>query len=128
MSFRDYSVVPWRETQYGPEISVLILTAATLNFTRDGKPNLHAFQDVGLAVDNLIVQVTPVGLSVHQLAGFDVETARELFELPNGYEPVAGIAVGYAVQRKCCQKGCVERQRSPALADPRGDCIRLSMG
>ena len=75
---------------------VLLLSIAKLHFTRDGKPNRHAFHDVGLAVGNLILQATALGLSVHQMAGFDVERARQTFGLPNGYEPVGGIALGYA--------------------------------
>lgn len=74
---------------------VLMLSVAKLNFTRDGLPNRHAFHDVGLAVANLIFQATALGLSVHQMAGFDMEKARETLKLPSGYEPVGCIAVGY---------------------------------
>lgn len=34
-------------------------------------------------------------LSHHQMAGFDVEKARELFRIPEGYELVAAITLGY---------------------------------
>jgi hypothetical protein len=53
-----------------------MLSVAKLHFTHDGKPNRHAFHDVGLAVGNLILQATALGLSVYQMAGFDVEKAR----------------------------------------------------
>jgi nitroreductase len=74
---------------------VLMLSVARLNFERNGKPNRHAFHDVGQAVASLTMQATALGLVVHQMAGFDIAKAREQFHLPEGYEPVAAIAVGY---------------------------------
>lgn len=74
---------------------VLMLSVAKLNFERNGKPNRHAFHDVGLASENLVIQATALGLAVHQMAGFHVEKARELFGIPSGWEPVAAIAAGY---------------------------------
>ena len=74
---------------------VLILSVASLNFEDDSKPNRHAFHDTGMAVENLVLQATALGLSAHQMAGFDVEKARADLKIPSGYEPVAMIAVGY---------------------------------
>jgi nitroreductase len=74
---------------------VLILSVASLNFEEDSTPNRHAFHDTGMAVENLVLQATAVGLSAHQMAGFDVEKARADLKIPSGYEPVAMIAVGY---------------------------------
>src|SRR5438445_6336680 len=37
---------------------VLMVSVAKLNFNKTGKPNRHAFHDVGLAVQNMIVQAT----------------------------------------------------------------------
>lgn len=73
----------------------LMLSVAKLQFEKDGRPNRHAFHDVGLAVANLMFQATALGLVVHQMAGFDVGKARQEFDIPDGYEPVAAIAVGY---------------------------------
>ena len=75
---------------------VLMVSIAKLNFDKTGKPNRHAFHDVGLAMGNLVVQATTLGLFVHQMAGFSVEKVRELYGVPEGYEPVAAIAIGYA--------------------------------
>ena len=74
---------------------VLILSVASLNFEDDSKPNRHAFHDTGMAVENLVLQATALGLAAHQMAGFDVERARADLKIPPGYEPVAMIAVGY---------------------------------
>jgi nitroreductase len=74
---------------------VLILSVASLNFEDDSTPNRHAFYDTGMAVENLVLQATALGLAAHQMAGFDVEKARADLKIPSGYEPVAMIAVGY---------------------------------
>jgi nitroreductase len=74
---------------------VLMLSVSHLLFEEDKSPNRHAFHDVGLAVENLIVQAMSMDIFVHQMAGFDVDKAKDLFSIPEGYEPVAMIALGY---------------------------------
>ncbi len=74
---------------------VLMLSVAKLRFDKNGNLNRHAFHDVGLATANLVTQATAMGLSAHQMAGFDAEKAREVFAIPEGWEPVAAIALGY---------------------------------
>jgi nitroreductase len=76
---------------------VLMVSVAKLNFDKTGKPNRHAFHDVGLAVQNMIVEATALGLCVHQMAGFSSEKVREIYGVPDGFEPVAAIAIGYGL-------------------------------
>ena len=76
---------------------VLMASVAKLNFEKTGKPNRHAFHDVGLAVQNMIVQATALGLFVHQMAGFSPEKVREIYGVPDGFEPVAAMAIGYGL-------------------------------
>ena len=72
-----------------------MVSVAKMNFDKTGKPNRHAFHDVGLAMGNLLVQATALGLFVHQMAGFSPEKVRETYGVPEGFEPVAAIAIGY---------------------------------
>ena len=74
---------------------VLALSVARLSFPNGEKPNRHAFHDVGQASANLAIEATALGLMVHQMAGIDPEKARKNFGIPEGYEAVAGIAIGY---------------------------------
>ena len=74
---------------------LIILSVAKINFERNGKTNKHALYDVSAAVSNLTMQANSMGLYVHQMAGFNSEKAKELFNIPDGYEPVTAIAVGY---------------------------------
>jgi nitroreductase len=74
---------------------VLVLAVAKLDFDEVGRPNRHAFYDLGQAVADLTVEATSRDLYVHQMGGFDVRLARELFAIPAGFEPVAVLALGY---------------------------------
>lgn len=92
---------------------VLMLSVANLNFDLDSRPNRHAFHDVGQAVSSLALEATAQGLVVHQMAGFDVSKAREEFSIPEGYEPVAAIALGYAGDHESLPEGLRAREESP---------------
>lgn len=81
--------------QWASHAPVLMVSVARLAFDANGQPNRHAFHDVGLAVGNLILQATAFGLGVHQMAGFYPDKVRELYGVPEGFEPVAGIVLGY---------------------------------
>jgi len=74
---------------------VLMLSIAKLDFTHNGQRNRHALYDVGQAAAYLTLQATALDLHVHQMAGFDAARARQLLGIPQGYEPVAVMAVGY---------------------------------
>ncbi|MBD0327389.1 MAG: nitroreductase family protein, partial [Pyrinomonadaceae bacterium] len=92
---------------------VLMLSIAKLNFERNNKPNRHAFHDVGQAAASLTLQATTLGLVVHQMAGFEIEKARAEYGLPEGYEPVAGIAIGYQGDASALPKDLREKELAP---------------
>jgi nitroreductase len=97
---------------------VLILAFAHTQFAKNGNPNRYAFHDVGQAVANLSLQATALGLTVHQMAGFNSEVARERFAVPADWEPVSVIALGYpgdpeALAEKLREREIAERQRKP---------------
>ena len=73
---------------------VLMLAVAQL-VDEDGDPNRHAFYDVGQAVAQMALQALDLGLYMHQMAGFDVEKAQQVFAIPQQFEPAAAMALGY---------------------------------
>jgi nitroreductase len=93
---------------------VLILSVAKLDF-EDGSPNRHALHDTGMAAENLSIQATALGLVVHQMAGFDIERAREDCRIPDGYEPVAMMAVGYPGDPALLSDRLRERETQPRV-------------
>jgi nitroreductase len=74
---------------------VLAISVAAAKFAHNGEPNRHWFHDVGQAAANLALEATNLGLQVHQMAGILPDKARQIFHIPDGYEAVAGIAIGY---------------------------------
>lgn len=91
---------------------VLILSVAKLTFTHNGKPNRHAAYDVGAATVSLALQATALGMFAHQMAGFDSAKARAAFAIPDDYEPMAMMALGYSGKVEALP----ERQRASELA------------
>jgi len=98
-----------KNREWAAQAPVLVITAIKKSFTRNDKPNRVAVHDLGLAVGNLCAEATARGLSVHQMAGVDLEAARETGAIPEGFEPVTAIAIGY--------RGEPDEASDPAHAD-----------
>ena len=96
---------------------LLVLGLAQVISTYKNRPNRLAFYETGMAVSNLLIQATHMGLMVHQMAGYDVERAKETLVIPTRYEPVAMMAIGY--------KG--DRSQLPAKVAAREDQERTRM-
>jgi nitroreductase len=88
---------------------VLALGIAKLRFARNDQPNRAAIHDLGLAAGNLVVEATARGLWVHQMIGILPDKAREIYAIPEGYEPLTGIAIGYAGDPRALPEGLRER-------------------
>lgn len=92
---------------------VVGLSVAQLKFQHNGQPNRHAFHDVGQAATSLAIQATALGLQLHQMAGIDPEKARKIFNIPEGYEAVAGFALGYPGHASKLSDQLREREQGP---------------
>lgn len=103
--------------QWAQRAPILLLSVAKLTF-ESGELNRHALHDVGQAIAHLTFQAATAGLVVHQIAGFDVEKARNEFSIPQDYEPVAAAAIGYPgnsaeLPEKLRKKDASPRKRKP---------------
>jgi nitroreductase len=74
---------------------VLVLTVAKTHFSHNDKPNKHAWYDLGAAVASFSLEAAAHNIFVHQMAGIDPAKAKEIFAIPQGYEVVSLLAVGY---------------------------------
>ncbi len=106
---------------------VLVLTLAKTMFeARADKPareNRYAFHDLGLAVGNLLIQASELGLYAHQMAGFYPDKAREAFTVPTGYEPATVIALGYLGDPENLPDDLAERERAKRNRKPLEDIV-----
>src|SRR5205807_6258497 len=75
---------------------VLALGCTSLQFARNNTPNAAAVHDLGLASGNLVLEATARGLAVHQMIGILPDRAREVYQIPEGVQPLTGLAIGYA--------------------------------
>jgi len=97
---------------------VLMISVAKLRFDKNGKPNRHAFHDVGLAAATMVFEATDLDLFVHQMAGFMPEKVVELYSIPEGFEPVAAMAVGYGADPDELPAELREREMEPRKRKP----------
>lgn len=81
--------VPWASK--APVLGIVVAKMVRAN----GKPNRHAYYDSGMAMQSLLLQATALDLYARQMGGFEPDTARALFEIPNDHEAVAMFALGY---------------------------------
>ena len=92
---------------------VLVVAIAKNNLTRNDRHNPHALYDLGLAVGNLSVQATAMGISLHQMGGFSADAAVEKLNIPEGHSPVAMIAMGYAGEPSYLPEELQAREKAP---------------
>jgi nitroreductase len=109
--------------QWAQHAPVLLLSIARLIFESSGEPNRHALHDVGHAIANLTFQAMVSGLVVHQVAGFDVEKARNEFSIPQDHEPVAVAAIGYAGSPASLPDKLRKKELSPRKRKPLTDIV-----
>ncbi len=108
--------------QWARNAGVLLISVVQRRFAGSGNPNRVAEHDLGIAAAHLTLQATALGLHVHQMAGIDIEAARETYAVPDGHDPMTGLALGTAaspeeaVDPKFARRDQRGRSRQP-LAD-----------
>ncbi len=109
--------------EWAKNAPVLMISVAKLYFERNGVENRHAFHDVGAAAADLSLQATAQGLFIHQMAGFDVQLTRQTYNIPEGYEPVAAIALGYLGDAQTLSERLQQREIAPRQRKPLEDFV-----
>lgn len=85
-----------KNRMWAKDASLLAVVLAKRNFSLNNKPNKHSFYDVSSAVSNLTYQALSMNLQVHQIGGFDIEKTRAQLIIPEIYDPVVMLAIGYS--------------------------------
>jgi len=78
---------------WAKDAAVLIVVISKTTFDA-GKPARTHSYDAGAAWENFALQGSLMGLVVHGMQGFDYDKAKEVLQIPNGYQVEAMIAVG----------------------------------
>jgi nitroreductase len=119
---RVASLLSDKNRRWAAAAPVLMVTIARRDFD-NGKPNAYAWHDVGLAMGNLLTQATSLGLVVHQMAGFDKDRARVELALPDGYDPVAMVAIGFPGDPAELPDDLREREAAPRVRKPLDELV-----
>lgn len=107
-----------KNQQWAKDTPLLIVACAYEEFTYNGNANRWAQYDTGAASENICLQATSMGLFAHQMGGFDVDHARDTFNIPQQITPMAMIAVGYygdvnQLQADFIESETAARERKP---------------
>lgn len=105
-------LVPFNQV-WARNAPVLMITLAKRAFSHNGTPNFHALHDAGAALALLAVQATAIGMQVHGMAGFDRERTRQELGVPDDYEVVAAVAIGYPGSPHSLPEQLRERELAP---------------
>ncbi|MBN1333759.1 MAG: nitroreductase family protein [Synergistales bacterium] len=98
--------------------SALAISVARKNFSSRERQNQYAFHDMGLSLMSMMLQAISQGIYIHAMAGFSSEIARESLAIPEGYDPVTALAIGYPgdvddLPEELRDKELEERYRKP---------------
>lgn len=115
---KTLSVLVEFNASWAKDAPVLVLAVAGLKFQANRTPNRNAFYDTGAATALLSVEATFRGLAVHQMAGFDPAKAKQVFEIPEDWEPIAAIAIGYSGDPKLLPQKLHDREVAPRTRKP----------
>jgi nitroreductase len=92
---------------------LLIASFVRRNFTRNDRPNGAARYDLGAANAILSLQATQLGLNVHQMGGFDASKLVTNLNVPEIYEPVIILALGYPGEISSLPEHLQLREKAP---------------
>lgn len=92
---------------------LLIVSLIRKNFSRNDLPNHSARYDLGGANAMLSLQAAHVGLNVHQMGGYNIEKLTENLNIPNLYEPVVIMAIGYPGDAQLLPEHLKSRELAP---------------
>jgi nitroreductase len=102
---------------------VLAVGCVSLRFEMNDKPNSAAVHDLGAASASLTFEATNRGMAVHQMIGIDPDKVRETFGLPEAYQPVTGLAIGFAAPADTLPERLRERDLAPRTRKPLNEFV-----
>ncbi|MEM8549904.1 MAG: nitroreductase family protein [Verrucomicrobiota bacterium] len=119
--------------QWAQNAGVLILACVKKTFAYNGKPNRVAEHDLGLAGCSLTLQAQALGLHVHMMGGIDAVAIKTGYQVPDDFEPLTAIAMGYAGapdtgEAELAKRDTGPRERMPLSAFVYGESFGQASG
>jgi nitroreductase len=99
---------------------VLIVVCCDTVLSKTGQPNAFGPYDTGAASVSMCLQAAALGLMTHQMAGFVADKARELFQIPERFKPLAMMSVGYQLPEDKLPEAFKTRELAARVRHPLG--------
>jgi nitroreductase len=103
---------------YAKRAPILICAIAKKTYSENKNPNRLYFHDLGAANENMFLEAFNQGLIMHEMGGFDVQKAREVFNVPEDYEVGIMIAIGYQDTYQVLPDRLREKAFTPRVRKP----------
>ena len=103
---------------YAKRAPILICAITKKTYSDNSNYNRLHFHDLGAANENMFLEAFNQGLIMHEMGGFDVQKAREVFNIPEDFEVGIMIAIVYQdthhiLPERLIHKAFTSRQRKP---------------
>jgi nitroreductase len=108
---------------YAKRAPILICAIAKKTYSENGNPNRLHFHDLGAANENMFLEAFNQGLIMHEMGGFDVQKAREVFNVPEDYEVGIMIAIGYQDTYHVLPDRLKEKVFTPRVRKPLSEIV-----
>jgi nitroreductase len=95
--------------EWAKNAAVLIVVISKTTFDSGKRARTHSY-DAGAAWENFALQGSLMGLVVHGMQGFDYDKAKEVLQIPDGYQVEAMIAVGKKGKKETLSDYLQERE------------------
>lgn len=102
---------------------VLILLSGKKRFSKIDMDNIAWSYDVGAVSAYMTLQLTEEGLFSHQLVGFSQENAREVFNIPEEFDPLVVVAIGYRGNPENLPEDIASREENERTRNPLSEMI-----
>jgi nitroreductase len=105
------SVLNENNQRWASTAPVLMLAIAEVEVPGTGRTNSKALYDLGQAVAHFTVEATARDLYLRQMGGIHPDKAAEIYNVPEGYQVVVAIALGYRAAADVLPDDLAARER-----------------
>lgn len=103
--------------------AVLIISLAKTTWGPENKTNIAAHHDVGLANATLLLQAVSQNIYGHMMGGFDRIKTRHEYNIPEGYDIMIMMALGYLDNPETLEEPFRTREMTPRTRRALGEVV-----
>ena len=111
---------PWAKNA-----AVLVVAVSRNTHAANGKHNVTALHDLGMANATLLLQARSLGIFGHPMGGFDPAKATALLQLDENRSPVCVFALGYLDDPEKLEEPFKTRELTPRSRKPVEEFARI---